>query len=133
MLDMLNRYLLWPLARFFFEFLGDHLWVAAILALLVAGAIWKWCLPWVIGFYKLFGWQGILLATLGFVSAGIFGAGWRAHRASTLSGVPKEDPNFDLSPKAKPKKPKPKEKPKTLAPNDGDSWLKKVMNGEKYK
>lgn len=84
MWDLVKRFLLYPLARFGFEFLGDHLWIAAILVLLVAILIWRFCMPVLVGFYKLFGWQGYALVAASFVTLGAFGAGWRAHRDSVL-------------------------------------------------
>lgn len=107
-LEFLFRFVLVPLAKLFFEVLADRPWLLLIVVLLIGGAVWKWGLPWIKGFYKLFGWQGILLAAAGLVSIGIFGAGWRAHRATVLTGVDREDPLFDLSPR---KKPRPTKKP----------------------
>lgn len=127
-MDLLKNYILYPLARFTFEWLGDHLWVAGVLVLLIGILIWRFCMPVVIGFYKLFGWQGFALIALAIVSMGIFGAGWRAHRDATLNPA---DPEYHGNKPAPKTKKKPKYQPDVIAPS-GDDFLKKLFNGNRY-
>ncbi len=122
MWDLIKKFLLYPAARFFFEFLGDHLWVAAVLVLLLAILIWRFCWPIVLGFWKLFGWQGVALIIASIVTLGAFGAGWRAHRDSSLT--PGTDDYHGNKPVKAPKLPK-----KADVEESPDDYWNKVTHG----
>jgi hypothetical protein len=128
MRNLFLDYLLYPLARFFFEFLGDHLWLAAILVGLVALLVWRFLWPLVFGFWQLFGWKGVALIAGVIATLGVFGAGWRAHRDATMTpGTPEYHGN-------KPNGGKKPKKIKDVVPLNpsGDDWLKRIFNGNQF-
>lgn len=84
-------------------------WVWLILAALALALGWRLA----VAFWKLFGWQGVLLVAVAILTLGAYRQGWLDHKTATLTGVPKDDPLFDLNPKAKAAK-RPKKKRQTI-------------------
>jgi hypothetical protein len=104
MRSFLWQHLLVPIFWFLFEFIGDRPWLLAIIVGLIAILVWRFCIPWLKGFYALFGWQGYALIAAALVSFGIFGAGWRAHRNSVLDPASPEYHGDKPAKKLKPKR-----------------------------
>lgn len=88
------------LQGFLIEVVPWYVWV--IVAALALAVGWRVA----VAFWKLFGWQGVLLLGVAVLTLGAYRQGWLDHRAATRTGIPKDDPLFDLSPKAKAAKPR---------------------------
>lgn len=88
------------LASFAIEVVPWYVWVIAGALGLAFG--WRFA----VGFYKVFGWQGVLLVLVAILTLGAYRQGWLDHRTATRTGIPKDDPLFDLGPKAKAAKPR---------------------------
>jgi hypothetical protein len=121
MWNVLKNYLLYPLARFAFEFLGDHLWLLAVLVGLIAILVWRFCMPIIRGFYALFGWQGVALVAAAVATLGVFGAGWRAHRDAVLDP---SSPEYHGNEPTKPSKPKRHTQPSKPTGEEDTVWYK---------
>lgn len=86
---------LWkPTAGFLIEVVPWWLWV--ILAALALALGWRFA----VAFWKLFGWQGVLAVAVAVLTLGAYRQGWLDHKTAVLTGTPKDDPLFDLNPKA---------------------------------
>lgn len=101
-MDFLYRNVFLPFTGFLIEMVPWWVWVLAGALALALG--WRIA----VAFWKLFGWQGVLLLAVAVLTLGAYRQGWLDHRASVRTGVPKDDPLFDLSPKppAKPRRTK---------------------------
>lgn len=104
-MDFLYRNAFLPFVGFLIEMVPWWVWV--LLAALALALGWRLA----VAFWKLFGWQGVLLLAVAVLTLGAYRQGWLDHRTSTLTGVPKDDPLFDLSPKKAKKQPRQTKRP----------------------
>ena len=126
-MDWLYRNVLLGALGFLIEIVPWWLWV-------IAGAL-ALALGWrvAVGFWKLFGWQGVLLFAVAVLTLGAYRQGWLDHRTATRTGIPKDDPLFDLNPKAKAAKPR-RKRQTVFEPGAIPDFFKRLRgrNGDDY-
>lgn len=92
-MDFLYHKIFLGMVGFLIEWVPWWAWV--ILAALALALGWRFA----VAFWKLFGWQGVLAVTVAILTLGAYRQGWLDHKTAVLTGIPKDDPLFDLSPK----------------------------------
>lgn len=117
-MDWLYRNVFLGLLGFLIERVPWPVW--AVLAALALALGWRVA----VGFWKLFGWQGVLLVAVAILTLGAYRQGWLDHKTATITGIPKDDPLFDLSP-ARAKRDKRKARPTVFS--QGDEFLKGIF------
>jgi hypothetical protein len=120
-MDFLYHNVALPFAGFLIEMVPWWVWV--LLAALALALGWRLA----VAFWKLFGWQGVLALSVAVLTLGAFRQGWLAHKTATLTGVAKDDPLFDLSPKAPAaKKPTKKKRQTIFTPGAIPDFFKRI-------